>query len=95
MQRRVTLNQGQSKRAGICRPVRRGGVRSAYEQVITPSTVDAAPAPIWTVHWVKPVVIEVLLTVAVQPLATPATVAELPAESDALVLACSAAKSAA
>jgi hypothetical protein len=62
---------------------------------MTPSTVEAAPAPTCTVHWVKPVVIELLLTVVVKPLATPATPAELPAESEALVLDASELKSAA
>jgi hypothetical protein len=41
------------------------GLRSGYEQMITPSAAAVAPAPDWTVHWVKPEVIVALLIVAV------------------------------
>ena len=33
--------------------------------MITPSTAAVAPAPDWTVHWVKPEVMVLLLIVAV------------------------------
>src|ERR1043166_6890367 len=62
---------------------------------MTPSAVEAAPAPTWTVHWVKPVEMVVLFTVAVHPLVAPATVAVLPLDSVVFVFAASAAKSAA
>jgi hypothetical protein len=43
-------------------------------QRIVPSSVDTAPAPTWTVQrLVEPLEIELFVTVAVQPLATPAT----------------------
>ena len=58
-----------------------------YEQAITPSRVDAAPAPTWTVHWVMPWVIVLLVTVAVYPLAAGATAEVLPDDSEKLLAA--------
>ena len=45
---------------------------------MTPSRVEAAPAPTWTVHLVIDEVIEALVTVIVKPLATPLAAPELP-----------------
>ena len=61
--------------------------------LMTTSMVEAAPAPTWTLHFVRPVVIELLLAVAVYPFVAPTTVAVLPNDSEKLVLAARAAKS--
>ena len=56
---------------------------------MTPSSVDAAPPATCTVHWVKPVEMELLVTVALHPLPAAETEGVLPGETVAVVLAAS------
>ncbi len=60
---------------------------------MTPSMAAVAPAPICTVHWVKPVTIVGLLIVAVHPFAAADTAAVFPDERVLLVWLASAAQS--